>query len=299
MASPSSDRAVVDVAVIGGGTAGLTAALAARHEGATVSLIERESRLGGDCTFYGCVPSKTLLSLARVAHHARLTAGAGILDVAPKVVFPRVAATVRETVSRIAEDERDERFERLGIEIVHETAAFAGPGVLDVDGRAIRARRFVVATGSRPDLPDLPGIADLCLTNRTIFRLEELPPRLLVLGGGATGLELAQAFARFGSQVTVVESAERLLPGEEPEAGQALREALVAEGVDIRLGGTPAGVARRNGRVTLDLGGESIEADQLLVATGQRPALDGLRLDSIGLATTEVDERAQTPSGSR
>jgi pyruvate/2-oxoglutarate dehydrogenase complex dihydrolipoamide dehydrogenase (E3) component len=285
---------MVDVAVIGGGTAGLTAALVARHAGASVCLIERERRLGGDCTFYGCVPSKTLLAVARVAHDARLAAAAGILDVSPTVVFSQVAARLDATVARIAEDERDERFERLGIEVVHGKAVVAGPGELDVDGRTIRARRLVLATGSEPELPDLPGIADLCLTNRTIFGLSELPRRLAVLGGGSTGLELAQAFARFGSAVTVIESEEELLPAEEPEAGRALREALTAEGVDIRVAARVTAVRRANGSTVVELGEERIEADRLLVATGQRPSVDGLGLERLGLAALEIDDRCRT-----
>lgn len=283
-----------DVAVIGGGTAGSTAALAARHAGASVCLVEREARLGGDCTFYGCVPSKTLLALARVVHDARLAAATGILDLAPSVVFSAVAARRDATVARIAEDERDERFTGLGIEVVHGTAAVAGEGEIDVDGRAIRARRLVVATGSEPALPDLPGLAELCLTNRTIFALEELPRRLLVLGGGSTGLELAQAFARFGSAVTVIESEARLIPGEEPEAGDVLWDALAADGIELRLGSRATAVHRRDGAVALEVEYESIEADALLVATGQQPAVRDLGLERLRLASLDVDARCRT-----
>ena len=285
---------MVDVAVIGGGTAGLTAALTARHAGATVCLVEQEPRLGGDCTFYGCVPSKTLLALARVAHDARLAAAAGVLDVSPAVVFSRVAARLDATVARIAEDERDERFARRGIEVVHGRAVVAGPGELDVNGRTIRARRLVLATGSEPELPDLPGIGDLCLTNRTVFGLSELPRRLVVLGGGSTGLELAQAFARFGSAVTVIESEERLLPGEEPEAGRALEEALTAEGVAVRVAARVTAVRRANGSTLVELGAERLEADRLLAATGQRPAVGELGLERLGLGALEVDDRCRT-----
>ncbi|HUP31659.1 MAG TPA: NAD(P)/FAD-dependent oxidoreductase [Gaiellaceae bacterium] len=283
-----------DVAVIGGGTAGLTAALAARHAGASVCLVEREARLGGDCTFYGCVPSKTLLAMARVVHDARLAAATGILDVAPSVAFAAVAARRDATVAQIAEDERDERFTALGIEVVHGTATIAGQGELDVDGRAISARRLVVATGSEPALPELAGIADLCLTNRTIFALQELPRRLLVLGGGPTGLELAQAFARFGSAVTLVESEARLIPGEEPEAGDVLRGALDADGIELRLGSRTNAVHRRDEGVAVELEDGSVEADALLVATGQQPAVRGLGLERLPLASLEVDVRCRT-----
>jgi pyruvate/2-oxoglutarate dehydrogenase complex dihydrolipoamide dehydrogenase (E3) component len=287
-----------DVAVIGGGTAGITAALTARHAGASVCLVEREPRLGGDCTFYGCVPSKTLLELARVAHQARRAAAGGVLDAAPSVVFRRVAERRDATVAAIAEDERSERFTAAGVEVVQAEARFVDAHMLDLGVRRLQAGRFVIATGSEPALPDVPRLADLCLTNRTIFALDDLPARLLVLGGGATGLELAQAFARFGSAVTIVEAGPRLLPDEEPEASLAIAEALRGEGVEIRLETLPTGATRRNGRIAVELGAETLKADEVLVATGRRAAVDRLGLDALGLALSdgylEVDARCRT-----
>ena len=197
-------------------------------------------------------------------------------------------------MARIADDERDARFQRPGIEVIHGSAGLTGRNELDVDGRVVRFRRLVVATGSEPALPDLPGIGELCLTNQTIFGLERLPARLLVLGGGATGLELAQAFARFGSEVTIVESAEHLLPGEEPEAGELLAETLAAEGIDLRLTTTATGVARREGGVALELPEGRLEGDELLVATGQQPVIRGFGLDRLGLSSLQIDGRAET-----
>src|SRR5919198_2516957 len=205
-----------EIVVVGGGTAGMTAALAARARGASVAMVERESRLGGDCTFYGCVPSKALLEIAKIVHQARHAAGEGILACVPEIDFAQIAARSRRIVDEIAADERDERFERAGITLIHGEASFLSPHELEVDGKRIGGKQFVVATGSEPALPPLPGIHRVpYLTNRTIFGLERLPRCLLVLGGGATGLELAQAFRRFGSEVVAVETLECLLPNEE------------------------------------------------------------------------------------
>jgi len=277
----SADR--FDVAVVGGGTAGLTAAIAARHAGASVCLIERDDRIGGDCTFRGCVPSKTLLELARIVHEARAAAEAGILDAPPSAVFAAVARRRDTVVEEIARDERDERFLALGIALLRGRARFDGPHALAVGDRPIAFARAVVATGSEPALPDIPGIVDLCRTNRTIFELDRLPARLVVLGGGPTGLELAQAFARLGSRVTVVEVGDRLLPGEEPRAGEAVEDALAAEGIRIVLGTRPRAVRHVEDGLSVDLDWGFVVADEVLVATGRRAAADGLGLERAGV----------------
>jgi pyruvate/2-oxoglutarate dehydrogenase complex dihydrolipoamide dehydrogenase (E3) component len=291
-----------DVAVVGGGTAGLTAAIAARHAGARVCLIEQDDRIGGDCTFRGCVPSKTLVELARIVHDARAAAAAGILDAAPRAVFAAVARRRDEVVEAIARDERDERFLELGIALVRGRTRFDGPNALGVGDRPLRFDRAVIATGSEPALPDVPGIG-LCRTNRTIFDLDRLPERLVVLGGGPTGLELAQAFARLGSRVTVVEFGELLLPREEPHASGAVHAALAADGVQLLLGVQPSGVRREGGRIAVDLGKGSVVGDEVLAATGRRAAVEGLGLERIGVdldldhGYVAVDDRCRTSAG--
>ena len=288
-----------DVVVVGGGTAGIAAALAARWAGARVALVEREARLGGDCTFYGCVPSKALLEIAKVVHEARQAAHEGIFAAAPTIDFGRIVARQRRIVEEIAADERDERFERQGIALVRGEARFLSARELDVEGERVRAERFVIATGSEPAIPALAGIEGVpYLTNRTIFSLDHLPRRLLVLGGGATGLELAQAFRRFGSEVAVVEMLERLLPAEEPEAGRVLADVLRDEGVELRLGAQAQAVGADGAEVTLALGREELRSDALLVAVGRRGSVDGLGLEALGVALgrsyVRIDERART-----
>jgi pyruvate/2-oxoglutarate dehydrogenase complex dihydrolipoamide dehydrogenase (E3) component len=287
-----------DVVVVGGGTAGITAALAARWAGVRVALVEREPRLGGDCTFYGCVPSKTLLEIAKVVHDGQRAAAEGILATAPAIDFERIGARRRRIVEEIAADERDERFEQAGIALLRGHARFQSAHELEVDGERV-AGTFVLAMGSEATVPPLAGIAEVpYLTNRTIFDLERLPRRLLVLGGGATGLELAQAFRRFGSEVVVVEMLERLLPGDEPEAGDVLAQVLRDEGVDLRLGEEACAVRADGEEVILSLASEELRGDALLVAAGRRGSVDGLGLEALGVELDRgyvaIDERART-----
>jgi pyruvate/2-oxoglutarate dehydrogenase complex dihydrolipoamide dehydrogenase (E3) component len=288
-----------DIVTVGGGTAGITASLAARSTGARVALVEREPRLGGDCTFYGCVPSKALLEIAKIVHEARQATAEGIFAQAPALEFAKIAARQRRIVEEIAGDDRDERFEHAGIELIRGNARFLSPHELDVDGERVGGKAFVVATGSEPALPPLPGIDQVpYLTNRTIFELERLPRRLLVLGGGATGLELAQAFRRFGSEVVVLEMLERLLPNEEPEAGRVLVDVLRREGVDLRLGSEVVAVRSDGPRIVLSLGREEHSGDALLLAVGRRGAAEDLGLEPLGVQVDNgyisIDRRGRT-----
>jgi pyruvate/2-oxoglutarate dehydrogenase complex dihydrolipoamide dehydrogenase (E3) component len=288
-----------DVVIVGGGTAGITAALAARAVGARAALVEREPRLGGDCTFYGCVPSRALLEIAKVAHDARQAAAEGIFASAPLIDFAQIVARRRRIVEEIAADDRDERFERAGIELIRGQARFHSSHELDVDDQRVGGTAFVVATGSEPAVPPLDGIDQVpYLTNRTIFELEHLPRRLLVLGGGATGLELAQAFQRFGSRVAVIEPMGRLLPREEPEAGEERARVLRGEGIDLRLS-TKATAAKADGaEFGLSLPEGELRGDALLVAVGRRGSVEGLGLEAIGVKLEDgyvvIDARART-----
>lgn len=283
-----------DVVAIGGGTAGITAALTAARRGARTALVERMPRLGGECTFSGCVPSKALTEVARAAHDARRLLG---LDA--DVDFAAVVARQARIVEEIAHDERDERFAAAGVELLRGEAAFAGPGEFRVAGETVLASRFVLATGSEPAVPPVPGLGDVpFLTNRTVFSLSRLPRRLIVLGGGAIGPELAQAFRRLGSEVTVVEAVDRLLPREEPEAGEVVERVLRREGIELLLGAR-ATLAERSGQgVVLFVDGARLEGDALLVAAGRRGATDGLGLDRLGVAVVggfvAVDDRCRT-----
>lgn len=282
--------------VIGGGTAGLTAALAARHERRSVALIEAEPRIGGDCTFYGCVPSKALIEIAQLAHDARRAAAAGILTEAPELDFAAVMARRARIVEEIAADERDERFTSAGVEIVHGRARFTGDNTVEVGGRTLRGSRFVIATGSLPAIPPVPGLDDVpYLTNKTVFDLKRLPRRLGVIGGGPIGLELAQAFRRFGSDVVLVELLDRLLPRDEPEAGEVVAELLRGEGVDLRLGAEIDRAERSGSETVLHVNGGAIACDELLVTAGRRSPIEELGIElELEDGYVKVDDRCRT-----
>lgn len=286
-----------DLIVLGGGTAGLTAALTARHHGASVALVEREPRIGGDCNFYGCVPSKALIEAAQVAHDLGRAHADGIVGAAPAFDFAAVMRRRGRIVEVIAEDERDERFTSAGIDVIHARARFSDEHTLELDdARGITGRRFVVATGSLPAVPPIEGLADIrFLTNKTVFDLQRLPSRLAVLGSGAIGLELAQAFHRLGSEVTVLELADRLLPQDEPEAGEAISQVLAGEGVDLRVGVNVAAVEERGDEIVLRLDGEELVCDELLVAAGRKGSVESLGLDlELERGYVKIDRRCRT-----
>ena len=283
--------------VLGGGTAGLTAALTARHHRASVALVEQEPRLGGDCTFYGCVPSKALIETAQIAHDLRHAQTEGIVAAAPAFDFAAVMRRRARIVDEIAAEERDERFTAVGIDVIHERARFADEHTLELDdGRRITGSRLVIATGSVPAVPEAAGLdAVRFLTNKNVFDLQRLPERLAVLGGGAVGLELAQAFRRLGSQVTVLELADRLLPQDEPEAGAAIAQVFAGEEIDVRLGATVTAVEERGLELELWVDGTKIVCDELLVAAGRKGSAESLGLDvELERGYIKVDRHCQT-----
>src|SRR5579859_657624 len=261
-----------DLVVIGGGAAGLGAARAAAATGARTLMVSA-GEIGGECTFTGCVPSKTLIQAA-----------------ARGAAFSAAMTAVRQAVAAIAATETAEALAAEGIEVVRGRAAFTSPRELSVAGRVIRARRFVIATGSQPAIPPVPGLAEArYLTNETVFDLTEQPARLAVLGGGAVGCELAQAFARLGSQVTVIEAAARLLPAADPAASQVIEEVFRAVGISLRTAVAAATVQQKDNGITLVLAsGERLGADRLLVATGRRPVTGQLGLEAAGV---RLDDR--------
>lgn len=286
-----------DVIVIGGGTAGLTAALTARHHGASVALVEQTPRIGGDCVFFGCVPSKALIEIAQIAHDLGCAHREGIVGDAPAFDFAAVMRRRARIVEEIADEGRDERFSGAGIDVIHARACFRDQHTLEFeDRREISGSRFVLATGSRPAIPPIDGLAAVrYLTNETVFALERLPERLVVLGGGAVGLELAQAFRRLGSQVTVLEAADRLLPQEEAEAGEAVASAFTQEEIDLRLGADVTAVEQRGDAVAVQLDGEEIVGDELLVATGRSGSAETLGLDlELNRGYVKIDRRCRT-----
>jgi pyruvate/2-oxoglutarate dehydrogenase complex dihydrolipoamide dehydrogenase (E3) component len=273
-----------DLVVLGAGATGLAAARAARTAGARVVLVEAE-RTGGDCTHYGCIPSKTLIETAHRVHTARSGQGFGYRGTA-EVDLAAVMARVSAVISDIEQDESPEQLAGEGIELVQGWGRFTGPRTLDVDGRTFTCDRFVLATGSRALVPPVDGIERVeVLDNRTVFGLRELPGHLVVLGGGPIGVELAQSFRRLGSRVTVVESAPTVLPRDEPEAQAVLGAVLSREGVELRLG--VHAVRAAPGPVLHLSDGSSVSGSHLLVAVGRSPATEGLGLEAAGVQTDE------------
>ncbi len=261
-----------DLIVLGGGAAGMGAARTAARRRARVVMVQA-GPVGGDCTFVGCVPSKTLIEAAAQGH-----------------AFDAAMTRVHEAVARVAANETASVLRRERVDVIEGEARLVGAGRVDVNGRELTASRTVIATGAGPVIPSIPGLDGLdVLTNENVFELTERPASLVVIGGGPVGVELAQAFARLGTTVTVVDAADRVLPREEAEASQVVTAALAADGVTVVAGrnitaarADPAGV-----RVDLD-DGTSVAASRVLVAIGRRPATTGLGLDAAGVA---LDER--------
>jgi pyruvate/2-oxoglutarate dehydrogenase complex dihydrolipoamide dehydrogenase (E3) component len=279
-----------DLGVIGGGTAGLVSAALAAGIGARTVLVE-EHALGGECLWTGCVPSKALLHAAAVAQQARRGAELGIGGGEVRVDFARVMGRVREVVATIQPHDSPERFRSLGVAVEQGRARFSAPGKVQVEGRTLRARRWIVASGSRSALPPVPGLAEAgYLTHETVWELEALPASLLVLGAGAVGVELAQAFARLGSEVTLVDVAPRPLPQEDPELAAVLARRLQAEGVRLRLEHECTGVARVEGGRRVSLRGPQgpldVVVEQVLLAAGRRANVEDMGLEALGVQAT-------------
>jgi pyruvate/2-oxoglutarate dehydrogenase complex dihydrolipoamide dehydrogenase (E3) component len=278
-----------DLVVIGGGTAGLVTAAGAAGLGATVALIERD-RLGGDCLNTGCVPSKTLLAAAHAAAAIARGAPLGIHATLDAVDFGAVMARVRATRAAIAPHDAAARFAGLGVHVFFGAAAFTSPSSVDVNGARLSFSRAVIATGARPAMPAIDGLhGAAALTSESIFELSEQPRRLAILGGGAVGCELAQAFARLGTRVYLLEAAPRLLPREDADAADVIRAALQRDGVTVMTGATAHHAVRRDEgwQLTITRGaiGDTLEADHVLVAAGRRANTEGLALAVAGVNT--------------
>jgi pyruvate/2-oxoglutarate dehydrogenase complex dihydrolipoamide dehydrogenase (E3) component len=271
-----------DLCVIGAGSGGLSVAAAAALFGVPVVLIE-SGHMGGDCLNVGCVPSKALIAAAGHAEAMRRAKAFGVVG-EPKVDFAAVNAHVKRVIAAIAPTDSVERFTAMGVEVIRAEAKFVGRRLVEAGGKTIKARRIVLAVGSRPAAPPIPGLdAVPYLTNETIFDLDAAPRRLIVIGGGPIGLELAQAHRRLGAEVVVLEAA-RLLGRDDPEMAEVARVALEREGVVIRQGVSIARVepGASGVRVVLDTDEarpeEVLEGSHLLVAAGRRAALGSLDL---------------------
>ncbi len=294
-----------DIGVIGGGAAGLTVTSGAAQLGAKTLLVEKEPALGGDCLHYGCVPSKTLIRSAHVYHDMKNAAAYGlpVVDL-PPVDFRQVADRIRSVVDRIQVHDSVERFCGLGARVCFGEARFKDEHAIELDGRTLSAKSWVIATGSSAIVPSIDGIDHTAyLTNRDIFYMDRLPASMLILGGGPIGIEMAQAFNRFGTTVTVVDMAPQILGKEDKDMAETVMAVLQAEGVAFQLNSTVASIRDEGQRkvVTVKDGNgqpRQLEAESLFVAIGRAANVDGLGLDAIGVAYDhvgiKVDDRLRT-----
>jgi pyruvate/2-oxoglutarate dehydrogenase complex dihydrolipoamide dehydrogenase (E3) component len=273
----------VDLCVIGAGSAGLSVAYGAAHLGRSVVLFERDA-MGGDCLNTGCVPSKALIKAAKVAHDRRHGSEYGIAPTEPDIDFQAVKAHIQGVIDQIAPVDSVERYEGFGVTVIKEDAAFADDRTLISDNHEVRAKRIVVAAGSRAAVPPIPGLADVpYLTNETIFQVPTLPRHLLIIGSGPIGLEMGQSFRRLGSKVTIIDIAEPLGQSD-PDHAKILIETLRAEGVDFRAPAKTKQITKtaRTFKVEFE-DGATVSGSHLLVAAGRAPNVDGLDLDKAGV----------------
>ncbi len=318
-------RAPWDLVVLGGGTAGIVGAKNAASFGARVLLIESE-RTGGDCLWTGCVPSKSLLAAAHAAAVGRTSSALGVTYAEPSVDFAAVMEHVRSAITHIEPIDSPQALNEAGVEVLIGYAVLTGPQTLRVTEQGaggqhpvsgtshsavpvvhdIEFEQLLLTTGARPAIPPIPGLADAePYTSESVWEMRERPGRLAILGGGNIGCELGQAFARLGSQVTLVEGESRLIPREDEKAAAILRTALEADGVTVRTGSSVTGVeskseqgAHRGGTLQLE-DDSTVEFDQLLVAVGRSPRTNGIGLEEAGVDLTDagmvvVDELLRT-----
>ncbi len=276
-----------NLVVLGGGTAGLVAAAGAAGLGAKVALVEKHL-LGGDCLVTGCVPSKALIRSARAAADARGAERLGVHTGEVTVDFPALMERMRARRADIARHDAAQRFKDLGVDVYLGEGRFRSPSSLEVDGRTLDFARAVVATGARAAVPPIPGIEEASiLTNQSLFSLTELPGSLVVVGGGPIGVEMAQAFARFGSRVTLIEAGERIMGRDDERAASIVAAAMRRDGVELRLSSEVARLERSGERTRVVLetagGGDTIEATHVLLAAGRAPNVAGIGLDEAGV----------------
>ncbi|MBC7479251.1 MAG: FAD-dependent oxidoreductase, partial [Pseudorhodobacter sp.] len=276
------ERITADLCVIGAGSAGLSLVAGAQQMGARCVLIEG-GVMGGDCLNTGCIPSKSLLAAAKLAQSRRDGAGFGVLPVEPVVDFAAVQTHVQRVIAQIAPVDSQQRFEGLGVRVIRAWATFLSPTEVQAGADVITARRFVIAAGSHPVVPDLPGLGPY-LTNETIFTLQDRPHHLVILGGGPIGVEMAQAHRRLGSEVTLI-ARSRILSRDDAEAAALVLARLRGEGVTVLEHTTVVAVS--GGATVTVQDGRTVEGSHLLLALGRKPALDRLDLGKAGVAVTD------------
>jgi dihydrolipoamide dehydrogenase len=291
-----------DIIVIGGGSAGLTVASGSVKFGLKVALIDKE-KLGGDCLNYGCVPSKTIIQSAKVVSLIRRAKEFGLNETPVSFDFVNVMSHVHDVINKIGEHDDPERFKKMGVDVIFGEPKFLSPMELEINGRKIKGKKFVISTGSRSFAPPIEGLKETgFITHVEAFYLKTLPESLIIIGGGPIGIEFCQTFRRFGSDVTVIEMMDRVLSKEDEDISKALEEILTKEGVKLYTrtkvkrvfteNGKKAVICERNGREI------TFRADEILVAVGRAPNVEGLNLEAAGVEYNKngiaVNDRLQT-----
>ena len=293
-----------DIGIIGGGAAGLTIAAGAAQAGAKVLVVEKEDRLGGDCLHYGCVPSKTLIRTAQVYHLMKNAGRFGLpaTDL-QRPDFRKISARIQSVIGTIQKHDSEERFCSLGAKVEFGQATFADDHSISLNGKHHSAKNWVIATGSSAAIPPIEGLKETpYITNREVFSLEKLPTSMVIVGGGPIGIELAQAFARLGTKVTVVEFLPQILNADDADMTDMILDVLKSEGVEFHLNSAVQSTRDLGNEreVTFKTGEEirSVRAETILVATGRKVNLDGLGLEGIGVdfdrRGLKLDEKLRT-----
>jgi pyruvate/2-oxoglutarate dehydrogenase complex dihydrolipoamide dehydrogenase (E3) component len=299
------DKFDFDMGIIGGGAAGLTVASGAAQLGAKTLLVEKEKELGGDCLHFGCVPSKTLIKSAHVYHLLKHATDYGLPAVEPPPVdFRQISNRIRGVIATIQKHDSEERFCGLGAKVAFGDARFVDDHTIDMGGKRHSAKNWVIATGSSPVAAPIPGLAETpYITNKEIFYLDRLPASMLILGAGPIGIEMAQAFNRLGSRVTVVDMAEQILTKEDKDLADIVMEVMAAEGVIFHLGAAITAVKElgnvKSVQITDSQGKtQALEAETILVAMGRAANVDNLGLENTGITFDRrgitVDARLRT-----
>jgi len=294
-----------DIGIIGGGAAGLTVASGAARLGAKTLLVEKERKLGGDCLHVGCVPSKTLIRTAQVYHTLKNAPAFGLPPVElPPVDFSEVKKRIQSVIDTIQKHDSEERFCSLGVKVEFGTPTFREPHRIRLNGKPVSAKHWVIASGSSPRIPDLPGLKHIpYITNRELFSMDRLPHSMIILGAGPIAAEMAQAFCRLGTKVSMVQRSGQILSKEDKDMADAVLQVLAAEGVDFHLNASVLDVSdsgpvkevrirKKEGEMI------SLKAEQILVAMGRSPNLEGLNLEGLDVEVSpkgiRVDERMRT-----
>jgi pyruvate/2-oxoglutarate dehydrogenase complex dihydrolipoamide dehydrogenase (E3) component len=287
-----------DLVIIGGGSGGLVVASAAAQLKARVALVEKH-RLGGDCLWYGCVPSKSLIHGSRIAYQVKNSHNFGIYSDNQQIKFSEVINHVQKVISTIEPNDSPERFRGLGVDVIFGDGEFIDENTFEVNGRQLKPRNFVISTGSSPKIPDIEGLSVAgFITNEQVFSLTQLPQSIIIMGGGAIACELGQALRRLGAEITIIASRNQLLPKEDSEAAEIIENQFIEEGIKIIKSAKAEKVEVIDGKKVVFVNGEKLIAEEILVSIGRTPNIKSLNLEKAKVTYNnqgiEVNNKLQT-----